>query len=419
MASASTPPHLPTYHVTLSHERIRVIVNHVYPEQSVTSIRQLESGKSYNNRVYFIHVEPTQGDTAKSTDPLGLVLKLAGHYFDHRKVENELGCLLLLKEYCPDLPVPKAIAWSANGQSIKTVDRRKIEAEEGKLFSDHAWILESRLPGSVLTVADLDSKNGDGMLKQLAKLVTMWRTQVPESALWGNLRIRGGQTSQETKAVLTDLIPGRTFVVDASLLNNFYWPNTLSYYPTLAQDQLSRLKKEPQFSRNQQAYGTEWNAWASEELPQYTLCRKGKCVLTHLDFSPRNILVSTDEGVPRVTGILDFEFTGFFPPEEECLNAMVRQEGDWEARHWDVIMREMAKLNQKVPPTAGVEKEQSFDETHWKQARIIAKIIDRLAPWDIIEGKYEDDELRRELDEAAGVVNEGLKKLRQLATVRE
>ena len=418
-APVSTPPHLPTYHVTLSHERIEVIVNHVYPEHNVTSIRQLESGKSYNNRVYFVGIESVQDHTDKNITPRGLVLKLAGHYFDHRKVENELGCLLLLKKYCPDLPIPDAVAWSANGQSIRTVDGRKIEAEKGKPFSDHSWILESRLLGRVLTVADLDSKHGHRILQQLAKYVTMWRTQVPDSLLWGNLRIQASRRSPEPDNTIADLIPGKTFAVDAFLLNNFYWPNTLLYYPTLAQDQLARLKKEPHFSRNKLAYGREWETWANEELPNLPLCQKGKCILTHLDFSPRNVLISNDEGVRRVTGVLDFEFTGYFPLEEEFLNAIVRQEGDWENRHWNVMMQEMARLGQKVPPTPGIEKEQCFDETQWKQARIIAKVIDRLAPWDVMEGKYEDDELKRELDEAAGVVNDGIKKLRQLGKVRE
>ncbi len=396
-----------------------MIVNRVYPDHNVTNIKQLQSGKSYNNRVYFIDIAHAQRQADQNHGASGLVLKLAGHYFDHRKIENELGCLLLLKKHCPDLPIPEAVAWSANGRGIETVDGRILEAEEGIPFSDHAWILESRLRGRVLTVADLDSGYGDSILQQVAEYVTMWRTQVPESPLWGNLRIQAVQQSQEPSAAFADLIPGKTFAVDAFLLNNFYWPNTLLYYPTLAQDQLSRLEKEPQFSRNQQAHGAHWEDWVETELPKFPLCDKANCTLTHLDFSPRNILISSEGGITRVTGVLDFEFTGFFPPEEEFLNAMVRQEGDWEKRHWDVIMQKMARLGQSVPPTLGVERERCFDETHWKQARIIAKTIDRLAPWDIMEGKYEDKELKRELDEAAGVVNDGIKKLRQLREVRE
>ena len=413
-----TPPHRPTFNVRLNEERLRRIVRLVFPDHSVTSVQQLESGKSYNNRIYFIDIEPAQVDPGHANAPQSLVLKLAGHFFDHRKIENELGCMLLLRKYCPDLPVPEPFAWSANGTSIRTVDGKKINAQEGKPFSDHAWILTSRLEGRVLTVADLDSKNGDNVLKQLAKYLTMWRTQVPESPLWGNLRIQTDEKSQVDATTFKDLIPGKIFAVDAFLLNNFYWSNTLSYYPTLAQDQLKRLNQEPQFKRTKLAHGAEWEEWIQNDLPQYHLSRERNNVLTHFDFSPRNILMSYIGTQLRVTGILDFEFTGFCPPEEEFLNATIRQEGDWEERHWDVIMREMAKLEQKVPPTPALERSKCFDETEWKRARIIAKTIDRLAPWEIMEGKFGEEELKRELDEAAGAVNEGLKKLRQLNKVK-
>jgi len=71
-------------------------------------------------------------------------------------------------------------------------------------------------------------------------------------------------------------------------------------------------------------------------------------------------------------------------------------------------MREMGKLGQRVPPTPGVEQGKCFGDVEWRQACLIAKVIDRIAPWDIMEGKFEDDELKWKLDEAARTVNEGL-----------
>ena len=406
---SSTPPHLPTYNVRLSDERIKAIANAVFPSYTVAQIKQLESGKSYNNRIYFVDI--SQGDEERS-----LVLKLAGHFFDFRKIENELGCLLLFKKYCPNLPVPEPFAWSAHGDKIETLDGRTIEAEPGRPFSDHAWILTSRVPGRVLTVADLDSIHGSSILKHLGSYMAMWTTQIPKSSVWGNLRMQDKQASEEDTTIFEDLLPGKTFELGRVLIHAFDWPNTQPYYPMLAKDQLGRLDIEPQFASIQPARAEAWKAWAETELPYYPICQQDHHNLTHFDFSPRNVLVSNVDGVLKVTAILDFEFTGFFPPEEEFLNAMIRQEGDWEQRHWDIIMQEMARLGLQVPPTAGVDKDSCIDETRWKQARIIVKTVDQIAPWEVGVGKFEGEDLRRELDEAAGVVQEGLKKLRAMNT---
>jgi Phosphotransferase enzyme family len=402
-----TPPHRPTYDVRLSRDRVESIVKVVFPAHDVTSVEQLESGKSYNNRIYFIQIAPSEAHTETQRAPQSLVLKLAGHFFDFKKIENELGCLLLLRKYC-NIPVPEPFAWSAGGKSIETVDGRSIDTEGEHPFSEHAWILTSRLPGRVLTVMDLDSKHGNAILKQLAKHVTAWRTQIPKSRTWGNLRIKPAQSDAEA---FTGLIPNKTFTLDAFLLNTYYWPNSLRYYHVLSRDQLSRLNKETVFARTKERHAVEWDHWVQNDLPSYRLSHYESCVLTHFDFSPRNILIAYNDGVPTVTGVLDFEFTGFFPPEEEFLNAMVRQDSDWEERHWDVMMQEMAKLGQKVPPTPDAETEMCFDEVEWQQSRIIAKMIDRIAPWEIMEGKFEEKELKRKLDEAAQVVNEGIRKL--------
>ena len=418
-ARPPTPPHLPTYKVHLSEQRIQVIINTLFPQSKVIKIKQLESGKSYNNRIYFIDIEESiEPSTEQSNATTSLILKLAGHFFDYRKIENELGCLLLLRKHCPDLPVPEPFAWSANGATIETVGGVKIEAGGSERFSDHAWILMSKLEGKVLTCADLDSKYGNGLLKQLAGYLTMWRTRVPQSPVWGNLAFQPDRKLEESGKTFTDLMNDKTFLIDGYLFNNFYWPNTSLFYSTLARDKLSQMRRESHFGRTKSAHADEWEEWADKELPRYPLCQGRSCVLTHLDFSPRNILTAHRDGVLMVSGIIDIEFMSFAPPEEEFLNAMVRQEGDWEDRHWQIILREMSKLGQQVPPTPGVSKEQCYNDIEWKQARIIAKTIDRIAPWEIVEGKFEEEELNRELDEAAGVVNEGIRRLRELGNVR-
>jgi Phosphotransferase enzyme family len=447
-----TPPHLPTYNVRLGTERITTIVSAVFQTHNVTNVKQLESGKSYNNRIYFIDIHPIKRlNTSADETSQSLVLKIAGHFFDHRKIENELGCLYLFKKFCPDLPVPVPYAWSKTGQEIQTVDGRTICSQPGSQpFSDHAWILTSRLPGRVLTVADMDGPDGETLLRQLGRYATMWRTQIPPTRLWGNLRFQSDTTESSNtatptatspqKVLLKDAFPNQTLELSAFLLNSYPWPNTAQWYPTLAQDQLSRIYKQPHFRQTFDSHAAKWKKWADEDLPTYPHSQPEEYVLTHFDFSPRNVLVGRDEegkGPLRITAVLDFEFTGFMPAEEEFLNAMIRRGGDFEERHFDVILHEMALLGQRVPPTKGVRKIiadgktksaiqsgggvgsgkeggkeiQFLDERYWKQACILAKTIDRIAPWEVMDGKFEPEELKRELDEAAATVEEGLRKL--------
>jgi len=49
---------------------------------------------------------------------------------------------------------------------------------------------------------------------------------------------------------------------------------------------------------------------------------------THYDFSPRNILVS-EGSPPLVTSVLDFEFAGFFPNEDQFTNNAIANNQDW------------------------------------------------------------------------------------------
>jgi hypothetical protein len=411
MNSASTPPHLPTYQVHLSEQRIKTIIHTTFPDLKVTQVQQLESGQSYNNRIYFIDTlnqKPPQGGAPA---PKGLVLKLAGHFFNHRKIENELGCLLLLKKYCPEIPVPEVLAWSCDGRTIDTLDGRHIQAPENQFFSDHPWTLISRLPGRSLTVADLDSDQGGAILKRLAGHVVSWRTNVPEMHGWGHLRLRSAEGMEQHSNSIPGLLPERLFCVETSLFHSFTWPTTGQYLPTSAADQLARLEKEPQFKWTWEAFGKTWKEWVDKDLAQYALAETEVSKLTHFDFSPRNVLVSDVDGALSVTGVLDFEFAGFFPPTEEFVNAIVRQETDWEGRHWDTIMREMANLGQKVPPTPGVPDDACFDEVEWRRLCLIVKIIDRMAPWEVMAGKFADEELRRELEDAAKTVNEGIREL--------
>lgn len=89
----STPPHHPTYNVHLSAETIHKIVSAACPGQSL-SFEPLSSGKSFNNRIYFLEVENAEEGAQKQS----LVLKVSGQFFRPDKVQNEVSCLMLVTQ---------------------------------------------------------------------------------------------------------------------------------------------------------------------------------------------------------------------------------------------------------------------------------------------------------------------------------
>ena len=209
-----------------SDEKIKAVVerclSNVKNEQM--NIEHLPSGKSFNNRIYFINLnEPVlntrpewkdkEVEVAKSSTQIQssfLVLKIAGHPFGRNKVQNEVACLLLLERYCPSIPCPKLIAWSDDGKKVRTpqfprgfrdTEAKKvpvlaIQAEDGvpienvrKDTEGQGWMLLTREPGKPVSSEDLSGKAGDELMRQIAVHVASWRKDMPAAKAVGNLRM--------------------------------------------------------------------------------------------------------------------------------------------------------------------------------------------------------------------------------------
>ena len=68
------------------------------------------------------------------------------------------------------------------------------------------------------------------------------------------------------------------------------------------------------------------NSWINHVAKLIRAMPSHTTVLTHADFSPRNILISGE----RVVGILDLEMAGYYPEYWEYIKAMYRP--DWQSR---------------------------------------------------------------------------------------
>ena len=254
-----TPPTYPTNNVHLSNTKIEAILKATLPDYDVYYIHELDCSKSYNNRIYLIDVQPAHEDSqTEDREGRNLLLKVSGRYFDHRKVENEVAGLLLLKKYCPEIPVPDVLAWPTSGGTIETIAGESIEAEQHDAVSEHGWILMTRLPGRVLTIADLDSEHGTGILKRLAQYVTTWRRNIPAQSHSGNLCLdKDGDSEQGFQ----DLLPNRTFTLNGSLLFKNLTNSKLPYHQVMAQDQLSHLKQDSRLNHLNSHLGQEIETW--------------------------------------------------------------------------------------------------------------------------------------------------------------
>jgi hypothetical protein len=134
-------------------------------------------------------------------------------------------------------------------------------------------------------------------------------------------------------------------------------------------------------------------------------------VFTHYDLSHRNTLIlfpskdSGDDvnGVPHITGLVDFEFAGFFPPVDEFVNDYVDNGGDWPTAVYSAYLDRLEELRVPTP-------QKGLDEEVWKRAHRLGRLLDSVAPW-WLPGNFEKDELDLKLAECREIVRSSILEL--------
>lgn len=130
-------------------------------------------------------------------------------------------------------------------------------------------------------------------------------------------------------------------------------PNTgsLDYYCIRLEDQLTKLKTEDVFAAMRNETPLVVREFAEKTLLGLSLFSSEKptaMTFTHYDSLPHNILVS-ESSPPLVAGILDFEFAGFFPNEEEFTNNATANSDDWPEEAYRVFLEELEGLRERTP----------------------------------------------------------------------
>ena len=390
------------------------------------SVEQLSKGKSFNNRIYFIN-------TTHNGKRVDLALKVTGIFFAPTKVENEVSSLLLLQKFCPKVPCPKVKAWSLDGRICHTVVesedadedqlvRARETTVEAGLDEGRSWILMDRLPGERLEIEDVfaqDKAEAFDLMKQIASCMHSWRTEMPAQTDIGNLRLFPvGKAGGHSTFCIT--VAGLVLCDDSS--RSGLWPS-VDYYKRKVRHARKVLETKPAFSG---WYGGNIERLIDEFLALHPLNgfslfstrQTDVSHFTHFDLSPRNILIQNDAetGKGKVSGILDFEFSGYFPEEEEFINDAVANLDDWPPEAYDVLLSELERLGTRVPPhgTSQNEHPLRFRRQHWQEALTLTMLIEDIAPWHLAEGGTQGAELDIELSKAVSRVKKDIADLTKL-----
>ena len=420
-----TPPHEPTFNVRFSDNTINSIAKTVYPKLILDKIEVLTSGQSFNNRIYFLDFSGDTSSAKASSGPRPVeyfrqVLKVTGSNFGIAKVQNEVACLLLLERYCPSIPVPRVLAWNVSDESIHIVQRQ----EDGPPQSIHAakhpvvdedvargWCLLSRLPGRTLTLQDLRVDTEHRLMAQLAKINSHLRESIRFVDEIGNLQLENPEYPRGTNRSYKLFTGISSFEIGPVLLADSTPPKPLRsaamYHQYMIENESKHLLGLDVFRPNRPSVSLLIEDLIAKILPRLqTSTNPPALVFTHFDFSPRNVLVSTNAPT-KVTGLVDFEFAGIFPETEDFVNDAVDNDGDWPVASYHAYLEEMERSGEATPL-------RGFVSQIWKESVLLRKITDAIAPWQIRVGSVAGNELAKSLHSARMEVESAVSELKAL-----
>lgn len=178
------------------------------------------------------------------------------------------------------------------------------------------------------------------------------------------------------------------------------------YYGAKLDWKLKQLESSDTYARNRHLLGI-LGTLRREHLPRLSFDEMFKqtaapldtFLFTHFDLFPRNILVSGNP--PQITGIVDWEFAGFFPPMDEFLDDWL--DGDWPEAFYTTYLERLEEKGVATPA-------KSVKGDAWQVAYWLEKIIESTAPW-WLPGDHDVHQVERALEKAELIIREMLGKL--------
>jgi hypothetical protein len=284
-------------------------------------------------------------------------MKVNGRYFGASKIQNEVACLCMIQALPVHIPVPRVIAWSDDGETVNRIlpGGKTMQVSHSSsirnVTTKRGWILMTKLkaPIAVDTLRQEDIQN---LAIQFADIVANWRTNLPAAVNCGNISIVGAdQDSAPVFKTTPSSIQGLYFAIGTSILGTdlqFSSPvsSMYEYFHLKLEDRLDKLNTLGPMEENRLLVPSI-KAFIEITLPKLQIFtqhteEEGEFVFTHYDLAPRNVLVSGNP--PQITGIVDFEFAGYFPDLEEFLNDANNNFGDWPSSFYDAYLRHLEIL---------------------------------------------------------------------------
>lgn len=424
--SPEVPTNHPTHGVSMSEQAIATIVSNGWPGTKVESVTPLGAGKSFNNKIYFLKMQ--HADKTAALGEEDAVLKINGTLYDGDKVQNEVACLRLLELYCPNLAFPRVLAWSEAGVNATFVSTNHAETKsletpvspeaEGK--NNIGWILTTKVSGKVVNLEELDAAAITDLSLQLADMVASWRLNIPAQKHCGSLKIL-----QESQQAVNGSVEGVTLdrpfgpgiskmAVRGNVVEEIKLTTPIGtvqeYYKLKLNNKLKQLESLDAFARNRHLLGPlkslceeRLSKLNFDEMFKQSAIPTDTFQFTHYDLFPRNILVTGSP--PRITGIVDWEFSGFFPPVDEFLDDWL-DGGDWPKEFYIAYLKRLEENGVATPA-------KSVRGDAWQMAWWLEKIIENAAPWWVL-GENDENQANRILEKAEFVTQKMLENLKSV-----
>lgn len=381
----TTPETQPTQGVYFSRETITRIIHSLVPGCRVVAIDSLEHGKSFNNRIYFLNIfVPDDLDLhgLNSGTVNDLVLKLSGKFFDQAKSENEVSCLALLEYLVPEIPSPRVFAWSDSKGFIVhkltvmgALATKKFDVNYKADGQIQGWILMTRLSGIPLSTVNLDTDKLKVVGEQLADIVYRCRQSLPA---WASARNLEYQFLHRKKQDSNSLVVAALCIASSSNMPGFdvkyFEPiiSLLQYYRVRLETQLQKLQELDIFAGNKYLIHP-LREFIAMQLPKVGISNeKNLFLFTHYDLSPRNTLISTDQA--KITGIIDFDFSGFFPELDEFVNDSTANKGNCPDTFYKAYLGRLEACGMNTPRNG-------IKDQLWRETTLLSRLENNIAPW--------------------------------------
>lgn len=365
----------PKYGIVLSQNAASVIVSRL--GEDLESYRVSSLG--YNNRLYFV--------TTRSGSEY--VIKVCGRYWKRVKTETEVVGLFLAGKLSP-IPSPRILAWDSSGEEFG-VEYTLMRKLEGMCLKE-VW-------------KDLSFERKRSVVGQLAELVVSYRSQtgslatrLPQGKI-GNFVITGGDRHQS--GAMDSL-----FDVGATLEGLGPWSSYKAFLRTQMEVKMERVRKDPRMNSMRsllprveallEILDTE------EEIKDST-----EFVFTHGDLTLQNLLVTFIDDDPTITAVLDWEWSGMFPAEQEffCsfdfLLEKAADDGSSDSEH-----EQLQEYFFSILEDGGVDTPRTLP--HYWQRKYLYDLTENLFPWHI----NDCDNVDKAIEQAVANVRQLFRKLR-------